>query len=141
MEAVSLTELKLIHSRNNILSQKKPNKINNLKKIYSYKARYLKGNLKIKFPINIKKANSILYKNCIISNPKDINNQTPLNKHHSFNFRYIKQKIPLKFSLYTVLAMKKNNIYDKIEKIIQPENYKVNKFNNINIFKNKEFVP
>ena len=140
MEAISLTELKLIHSRNNILSQKKHNKINNLKKIYSYKARYLKGNLKTKFPINIKKANSILYKNSIVSNLKDINNQSPLNKHHSFNFRYIKQKIPLKFSLYTVLAMKKNNIYDKIEKIIQPENYKVNKFSNINIFKNKEFV-
>jgi hypothetical protein len=99
MEIISLTELKYIHSRNDYLSRN-ANKINNLKKIYSYKARYLKGNLKTKFPINIKKANSILYKNSIISNLKDINNQTPLNKHHSFNFRYIKQKIPLKFSLY-----------------------------------------
>ena len=36
--------------------------------------------------------------------------------------------------------MKKNNIYDKMEKIIQPENYKVNKTNNINIFKNINYI-
>ena len=36
--------------------------------------------------------------------------------------------------------MKKNNIYDKLERIIQPENNKTNKISNINIFKNKEFV-
>jgi len=137
MEIISLTELKYIHSRNDYLSRN-ANKINNLKKIYSYKTFLNKENQKEKSLLNTKKANSVASKQSSISNNNET--KTPFNKLHSFNFRYIKQKIPLKFSLYSVLAMKKNNIYDKMEKIIQPENYKVNKTNNINIFKNINYI-
>ena len=137
MEIISLTELKYIHSRNDYLSRN-ANKINNLKKIYSYKTFLNKENQKEKSLLNTKKANSVASKKSSLSNNNEV--KTPFNKLHSFNFRYIKQKIPLKFSLYSVLAMKKNNIYDKMEKIIQPENYKVNKTNNINIFKNINYI-
>ena len=137
MEIISLTELKYIHSRNDYLSRN-ANKINNLKKIYSYKTFLNKENQKEKPLLNTKKANSVASKKSSLSNNNEP--KTPFNKLHSFNFRYIKQKIPLKFSLYSVLAMKKNNIYDKMEKIIQPENYKVNKTNNINIFKNINYI-
>ena len=139
MKIISLKEIKLIHSRNNILNEN-IDEMNNFKKTYSYKTINLKGNPKTKFLLNLKKANSILWKKPFLSNLIDVNNKTPFNKQHSFNFRYMTQKIPSKFSLYTILAMKKNNIYDKLERIIQPENNKTNKISNINIFKNKEFV-
>ena len=139
MKVISLKEIKLIHSRNNILNEN-IDEINNFKKTYSYKTINLKGNPKTKFLLNLKKANSILWKKPFLSNLIDVNNKTPFHKQHSFNFRYMTQKIPSKFSLYTILAMKKNNIYDKLERIIQPENNKTNKISNINIFKNKEFV-
>ena len=139
MKVISLKEIKLIHSRNNILNEK-IDEMNNFKKTYSYKTINLKGNPKTKFLLNLKKANSILWKKPFLSNLIDVNNKTQFNKQHSFNFRYMTQKIPSKFSLYTILAMKKNNIYDKLERIIQPENNKTNKISNINIFKNKEFV-
>lgn len=137
MEIISLTELKYIHNRNDYLSRN-ANKINNLKKIYSYKTFFNKENQKEKLSVNNKKPNSVASKNSSYSNINEV--KTPFNKLHSFNFRYIKQKIPLKFSLYSVLAMKKNNIYDKMEKIIQPENNKFNKTNNINIFKNINYI-
>ena len=105
MEIISLTELKYIHSRNDYLSRN-ANKINNLKKIYSYKTFLNKENQKEKSLLNTKKANSVASKKSSLSNNNEV--KTPFNKLHSFNFRYIKQKIPFKFSLYSVLAMKKN---------------------------------
>ena len=106
MEIISLTELKYIHNRNDYLSRN-ANKINNLKKIYSYKTFFNKENQKEKLSVNNKKPNSVASKNSSYSNINEV--KTPFNKLHSFNFRYIKRKIPLKFSLYSVLAMKKNN--------------------------------
>ena len=95
METISMSELKFIHSRNDF-SFRKRNKINNLKKIYTYKTFNSKENLpsdKIKGNAYHKSSNIKL-----IKTPKNFENETSKNK--SFNFRYIKQKIPLKFSLY-----------------------------------------
>jgi len=135
METISMSELKFIHSRNDF-SFRKRNKINNLKKINTYKT----FNSKEKLPSDKIKGNSYHKSSNIklIKTPKNFENETSKNK--SFNFRYIKQKIPLKFSLYTILAMKKNNIYDKIEKIIKTESNKTIKINNINNNKNKEYI-
>ena len=137
MDIIPLSELKFIHSRNNI-SERGGNKISNLKKIFSYKAISPKENFTDRISLNINKTNSLGNKRVIPSNIKET--ITPFNKHHSFNFRYQNQKIPIKFSLYTLLAMKKNDIYDIIENFNQLENNKVNKTNNINILKNKEFI-
>ena len=130
-----MTELKFIHGRNDF-SFRKRNKINNLKKIYTYKTFISKE----KFPSDKIKGNSYQKTSNIqqIKTPKNFENETSKNK--SFNFRYIKQKIPTKFSLYTILAMKKNNIYDKIEKIIKTESNKTNKIDNLNNNKNKEYI-
>ena len=130
-----MSELKFIHSRNDF-SFRKRNKINNLKKINTYKT----FNSKEKLPSDKIKGNSYHKSSNIklIKTPKNFENETSKNK--SFNFRYIKQKIPLKFSLYTILAMKKNNIYDKIEKIIKTESNKTIKIDNINNNKNKEYI-
>ena len=135
METISMSELKFIHSRNDF-SFRKRNKINNLKKINTYKT----FNSKEKLPSDKIKGNSYHKSSNIklIKTPKNFENETSKNK--SFNFRYIKQKIPLKFSLYTILAMKKNNIYDKIEKIIKTESNKTIKIDNINNNKNKEYI-
>ena len=121
MKVISLKEIKLIHSRNNILNEK-IDEMNNFKKTYSYKTINLKGYPKTKFLLNLKKANSILWKKPFLSNLIDVNNKTQFNKQHSFNFRYITQKIPSKFSLYTILA-----IYLRIWRIIMEWAEKVSK--------------
>ena len=133
METISLSELKIMHSLNKAYNIKR-NKVNNLKKIYSFNTI----NSKESRPIYLKNINSFTNKKPILLNKREI--QTPFNKNHSFNFRYLKQKFPLKLSLYTLLAMKKNKFYEEIEKVIQNENVKSNKTNNKNIFKNIEYI-
>lgn len=132
METISLTELKLIHSLNKTLNRKE-GKINNLKQISSYKTIYPKQ----KLFLNMKKIYSFTNKKSIAINNEEI--ILPINRNNSFNFRYIKQKNPSKFSLYTILAIKKNKYYEEIEKINQPS-FKNPKKANINIFKNKEYI-
>lgn len=120
-----MTELKLIHSRNKLFNQK-GNKINNLKKIFANKG---------------KKYESFSENDKDIKSP--INSKNNLPKFHTFNSRYLEQKIPLKFPLYTFLAMKKNNLYEKIEKTIQNENNKTNNSNKItknNFLRNREYL-
>ena len=137
MDSISTTELKYIRSKNgNIYINM--NKINNLKKMHSYKTRLSK------LPANNAKENLKQNKTSFSSK----NNRTKAQissdnffiKHQSFNTRYTLQKIPLKFSLYSILAMKKNNIYDKIENFIQTESNKIYKDNNINIFNKKQYI-
>ena len=114
------------------------NKINNLKKMHSYKTRLSK------LPANNAKEN--LKQNKTSFSSKNNRAKTQISsdnffiKHQSFNTRYTLQKIPLKFSLYSILAMKKNNIYDKIENFIQTESNKIHKDNNINIFNKKQYI-
>ena len=137
MDSISTTELKYIRSKNgNIYINM--NKINNLKKMHSYKTRLSK------LPANNAKEN--LKQNKTSFSSKNNRAKTQISsdnffiKHHSFNTRYTLQKIPLKFSLYSILAMKKNNIYDKIENFIQTESNKIHKDNNINIFNKKQYI-
>ena len=137
MDSISTTELKYIRSKNgNIYINM--NKINNLKKMHSYKTRLSK------LPANNAKEN--LKQNKTSFSSKNNRAKTQISsdnyfiKHQSFNTRYTLQKIPLKFSLYSILAMKKNNIYDKIENFIQTENNKIHKDNNINIFNKKQYI-
>ena len=93
-----MTELRMIHSRNKMLNQK-GNKINNLKRIFANK-----GKSRNSFFDDFKE------------NKKPKNQKYILPKFHTFNFRYLQPKIPIKLSLYTILAMKKNNEYEKYEK-------------------------
>ena len=137
MDSISTTELKYIRSKNgNIYINM--NKINNLKKMHSYKTRLSK------LPANNAKEN--LKQNKTSFSSKNNRAKTQISsdnyfiKHQSFNTRYTLQKIPLKFSLYSILAMKKNNIYDKIENFIQTESNKIHKANNINIFNKKQYI-
>ena len=137
MDSISTTELKYIRSKNgNIYINM--NKINNLKKMHSYKTRLSK------LPANNAKEN--LKQNKTSFSSKNNRAKTQISsdnffiKHQSFNTRYTLQKIPLKFSLYSILAMKKNNIYDKIENFIQTESNKIHKENNINIFNKKQYI-
>ena len=137
MDSISTTELKYIRSKNgNIYINM--NKINNLKKMHSYKTRLSK------LPANNAKEN--LKQNKTSFSSKNNRAKTQISsdnffiKHHSFNTRYTLQKIPLKFSLYSILAMKKNNIYDKIENFIQTKSNKIHKDNNINIFNKKQYI-
>ena len=137
MDSISTTELKYIRSKNgNIYINM--NKINNLKKMHSYKTRLSK------LPANNAKEN--LKQNKTSFSSKNNRAKTQISsdnffiKHQSFNTRYTLQKIPLKFSLYSILAMKKNNIYDKIENFIQTESNKIYKENNINIFNKKQYI-
>ena len=137
MDSISTTELKYISSKNgNIYINM--NKINNLKKMHSYKTRLSK------LPANNAKEN--LKQNKTSFSSKNNRAKTQISsdnyfiKHQSFNTRYTLQKIPLKFSLYSILAMKKNNIYDKIENFIQTESNKIHKDNNINIFNKKQYI-
>ena len=137
MDSISTTELKYIRSKNgNIYINM--NKINNLKKMHSYKTRLSK------LPANNAKEN--LKQNKTSFSSKNNRAKTQISsdnffiKHQSFNTRYTLQKIPLKFSLYSILAMKKNNIYDKIENFIQTESNKIYKDNNINIFNKKQYI-
>lgn len=137
MDSISTTELKYIRSKNgNIYINM--NKINNLKKMHSYKTRLSK------LPANNAKEN--LKQNKTSFSSKNNRAKTQISsdnyfiKHQSFNTRYTLQKIPLKFSLYSILAMKKNNIYDKIENFIQTESNKIHKNNNINIFNKKQYI-
>ena len=137
MDSISTTELKYIRSKNgNIYINM--NKINNLKKMHSYKTRLSK------LPANNAKEN--LKQNKTSFSSKNNRTKTQVSsdnffiKHQSFNTRYTLQKIPLKFSLYSILAMKKNNIYDKIENFIQTESNKIYKENNINIFNKKQYI-
>ena len=137
MDSISTTELKYIRSKNgNIYINM--NKINNLKKMHSYKTRLSK------LPPNNAKEN--LKQNKTSFSSKNNRAKTQISsdnffiKHQSFNTRYTLQKIPLKFSLYSILAMKKNNIYDKIENFIQTESNKIHKDNNINIFNKKQYI-
>lgn len=137
MDSISTTELKYIRSKNgNIYINM--NKINNLKKMHSYKTRLSK------LPANNAKEN--LKQNKTSFSSKNNRAKTQISsdnyfiKHQSFNTRYTLQKIPLKFSLYSILAMKKNNIYDKIENFIQTESNKIHKDNNINIFNKKQYI-
>ena len=137
MDSISTTELKYIRSKNgNIYINM--SKIDNLKKMHSYKTRLSK------LPANNAKEN--LKQNKTSFSSKNNRAKTQISsdnffiKHQSFNTRYTLQKIPLKFSLYSILAMKKNNIYDKIENIIQTESNKIHKDNNINIFNKKQYI-
>ena len=137
MDSISTTELKYIRSKNgNIYINM--NKINNLKKMHSYKTRLSK------LPANNAKEN--LKQNKTSFSSKNNRAKTQISsdnyfiKHQSFNTRYTLQKIPLKFSLYSILAMKKNNIYDKIENFIQTESNKIHKDNNINLFNKKQYI-
>ena len=137
MDSISTTELKYIRSKNgNIYINM--NKINNLKKMHSYKTRLSK------LPANNAKEN--LKQNKTSFSSKNNRAKTQISsdnyfiKHQSFNTRYTLQKIPLKFSLYSILAMKKNNIYDKIENFIQTESNKIHKANNINILNKKQYI-
>jgi hypothetical protein len=137
MDSISTTELKYIRSKNgNIYINM--SKINNLKKMHSYKTRLSK------LPANNAKEN--LKQNKTSFSSKNNRAKTQISsdnffiKHQSFNTRYTLQKIPLKFSLYSILAMKKNNIYDKIENFIQTESNKIYKDNNINIFNKKQYI-
>ena len=137
MDSISTTELKYIRSKNgNIYINM--SKINNLKKMHSYKTRLSK------LPANNAKEN--LKQNKTSFSSKNNRAKTQISsdnyfiKHQSFNTRYTLQKIPLKFSLYSILAMKKNNIYDKIENFIQTESNKIHKDNNINIFNKKQYI-
>ena len=137
MDSISTTELKYIRSENgNIYINM--SKIDNLKKMHSYKTRLSK------LPANNAKEN--LKQNKTSFSSKNNRAKTQISsdnyfiKHQSFNTRYTLQKIPLKFSLYSILAMKKNNIYDKIENFIQTESNKIHKDNNINIFNKKQYI-
>ena len=137
MDSISTTELKYIRSKNgNIYINM--SKIDNLKKMHSYKTRLSK------LPANNAKEN--LKQNKTSFSSKNNRAKTQISsdnffiKHQSFNTRYTLQKIPLKFSLYSILAMKKNNIYDKIENFIQTESNKIYKDNNINIFNKKQYI-
>ena len=137
MDSISTTELKYIRSKNgNIYINM--SKIDNLKKMHSYKTRLSK------LPANNAKEN--LKQNKTSFSSKNNRAKTQISsdnffiKHQSFNTRYTLQKIPLKFSLYSILAMKKNNIYDKIENFIQTESNKIHKDNNINIFNKKQYI-
>ena len=137
MDSISTTELKYIRSKNgNIYINM--SKIDNLKKMHSYKTRLSK------LPANNAKEN--LKQNKTSFSSKNNRTKTQVSsdnffiKHQSFNTRYTLQKIPLKFSLYSILAMKKNNIYDKIENFIQTESNKIYKDNNINIFNKKQYI-
>ena len=137
MDSISTTELKYIRSKNgNIYINM--SKIDNLKKMHSYKTRLSK------LPANNAKEN--LKQNKTSFSSKNNRAKTQISsdnffiKHQSFNTRYTLQKIPLKFSLYSILAMKKNNIYDKIENFIQTESNKIYKENNINIFNKKQYI-
>jgi len=137
MDSISTTELKYIRSKNgNIYINM--SKIDNLKKMHSYKTRLSK------LPANNAKEN--LKQNKTSFSSKNNRAKTQISsdnffiKHQSFNTRYTLQKIPLKFSLYSILAMKKNNIFDKIENIIQTESNKIHKDNNINIFNKKQYI-
>ena len=137
MDSISTTELKYIRSKNgNIYINM--NKINNLKKMHSYKTRLSK------LPANNAKENLKQNKTSFSSKNNRTKTQVSADnffiKHQSFNTRYTLQKIPLKFSLYSILAMKKNNIYDKIENFIQTESNKIHKDNNINIFNKKQYI-
>ena len=125
MEVISMTKLRMILSRNKIVNQK-GDKINNLKKIFTIKGKsrnYFSNNFKDK------------------KKPKNLKNILP--KFHTFNFRYLQPKIPIKLSLYTILAMKKNNEYEKYEKTNQNESYNtINLYgkSNINVIRNREFL-
>ena len=137
MDSISTTELKYIRSKNgNIYINM--SKIDNLKKMHSYKTRLSK------LPANNAKEN--LKQNKTSFSSKNNRAKTQISsdnffiKHQSFNTRYTLQKIPLKFSLYSILAMKKNNIYDKIENFIQTESNKIHKANNINILNKKQYI-
>ena len=137
MDSISTAELKYIRSKNgNIYINM--SKIDNLKKMHSYKTRLSK------LPANNAKEN--LKQNKTSFSSKNNRAKTQISsdnffiKHQSFNTRYTLQKIPLKFSLYSILAMKKNNIYDKIENFIQTESNKIHKDNNINIFNKKQYI-
>ena len=125
MEVISMTELRMIHSRNKMLNQK-GNKINNLKRIFANK-----GKSRNSFSDNFKE------------NKKPKNQKYILPKFHTFNFRYLQPKIPIKLSLYTILAMKKNNEYEKYEKTnLNESNKTINFFgkSNINFIRNREFL-
>ena len=125
MEVISMTELRMIHSRNKMLNQK-GNKINNLKRIFANK-----GKSRNSFSDNFKE------------NKKPKNQKYILPKFHTFNFRYLQPKIPIKLSLYTILAMKKNNEYEKYEKTNLNESNKTINFYgkpNINFIRNREFL-
>ena len=120
-----MTELRMIHSRNKMLNQK-GNKINNLKRIFANKGisrNYFSDDFK--------------------ENKKPKNQKYILPKFHTFNFRYLQPKIPIKLSLYTILAMKKNNEYEKYEKTNLNESNKTINFYgkpNINFIRNREFL-
>ena len=137
MDPISTTELKYIRSKNgNIYINM--SKIDNLKKMHSYKTRLSK--------LLANNAKENLKQNKTSFSSKNNRAKTQISsdnffiKHQSFNTRYTLQKIPLKFSLYSILAMKKNNIYDKIENFIQTESNKIHKDNNINIFNKKQYI-
>jgi len=137
MDSISTTELKYIRSKNgNIYINM--SKIDNLKKMHSYKTRLSK--------LLANNAKENLKQNKTSFSSKNNRAKTQISsdnffiKHQSFNTRYTLQKIPLKFSLYSILAMKKNNIYDKIENFIQTESNKIHKDNNINIFNKKQYI-
>ena len=120
-----MTELRMIHSRNKMLNQK-GNKINNLKRIFANK-----GKSRNSFSDDFK------------GNKKPKNQKYILPKFHTFNFRYLQPKIPIKLSLYTILAMKKNNEYEKYEKTNLNESNKTINFYgkpNINFIRNREFL-
>ena len=125
MEVISMTKLRMILSRNKIVNQK-GDKINNLKKIFT-----IKGKSRNYFSNNFKDNKK----------PKNLKNILP--KFHTFNFRYLQPKIPIKLSLYTILAMKKNSEYEKYEKTNQNESYNtINLYgkSNINVIRNREFL-
>ena len=68
-----------------------------------------------------------------------INNKNSLLTHQSFNYRYIKPKTPVDLSLYTILALSKNNFLGKYDKDIIMNNKKQKK-NNLKAFINKEYI-
>ena len=68
-----------------------------------------------------------------------INNKNSLLTHQSFNYRYIKPKTPVDLSLYTILALSKNNFLGKYGKDIIMNNKKQKK-NNLKAFINKEYI-
>ena len=123
MEVISMSELRNIHSRNKIYNEKGI-KINNLKKIIA-----IKGKSRNIFNDNVKEDKT----------PKNLKY---IPKFHTFNFRYLQPKNPIKVSLYTILAIKKNSEYEKYENA-NNENYKTyNCYNksNKNFLRNKEYL-
>ena len=125
MEVISMTELRNIHNQNKIYNEKGI-KINNLKKIFANKEKS-----RHTFSENIKE-----YKT-----PKNLKDNLP--KFHTFNYRYLQPKNPIKVSLYTILAIKKNSEYEKYESINNNENsksYNYNNKSNITFLKNREYL-